>query len=86
MRLVVVAVMLAMLLAMAVPAFAEGAFVVPKLCTEFGGITNPLERCVHRVVTPSGNAEGWTTVEDRDPDEAPDFRTDFQINPSGPPV
>jgi hypothetical protein len=86
-RLVVVAVMSALVLAMAAPAYAqEGATVVPKICTEFGGGSEPFERCVHRVITPSGNASGWTTVEGRDPNQAPESRIDFQINPSGPPV
>jgi hypothetical protein len=78
-RLVVVAVMLAMLLAMAVPAFAEGAYVVPKECREvpFGP-----EFCGHLVVTPSGNSAGWSTVENTDRDEAPDLRRDHQNNPS----
>jgi len=93
-RLVVVAVMGAIAAVMAVPAFAEtaydpageGAFVGPKNCRDLGPIGNPLyEVCVHHVLTPSGNAEGWTTLEGRDRDEAPDVRTDYQGNPSSTP-
>jgi|SRR5215217_504982 len=92
-RLVVVAVMGAMLLVMAVPAFAdtvydpagEGARVQPHRCTEFGTsppLPEPFERCVHGVFTPSGNSESLVTVENPDPDQAPDQRFANQINPS----
>ena len=89
-RLVVVAVMGAMLLVTAVPAFAdtvfdpagEGAFVQPKFCFHPGGV---FDVCRHLVVTPSGNTEGFTTVDNPDRDEAPQVpvsQTDNQINPS----
>jgi hypothetical protein len=89
-RLVVVAVMAAMLLVIAVPAFAEtvydpageGAFVTPKFCTEVFPPLRPIERCHHNVLTPSNNIEVWTTVDLYDQDEAPDFRTNVQSNPS----
>ena len=57
-RLVVVAVMAAMLALTAVPAFAQ-ATVVPKFCTD----TSTGEVCRHFTSTPSGNRNNHITTE-----------------------
>jgi hypothetical protein len=60
-RLVVAAVMVGMMLALAVPAFAkDGGADIFNVCRPLSGE----EFCLHRVTTPSGNVNGEFTFTD----------------------
>jgi hypothetical protein len=76
--LAVVAVMAAMVVATAGPAFAQ-AVVTPKQCTP---VSTTTEQCFHLTTTPSGNKNSHSTTETSDPLTNTRFHGNNHIKPT----